>query len=153
MRPKEAFAILKGLGTTCLIHQPRYSMLDRWVEDGLLDVLEEAGVGCIAFSPLAKGILTNRYLNGIPEDSRIASPSSFLMPEDLTNELLCKVRRLDEIAKNRGQNLAQMALAWVLRDERITSVLIGASKVSQIDDCVGALQQLHFCQEELVKHQ
>lgn len=146
---KRAFAILKSLGTACLIHQPRYSMLDRWVEDGLLDILEEAGVGCIAFSPLGKGMLTNRYLNGIPEDSRIASQSSFLRPEDLTDDLLCKVRRLDEMAKNRGQNLAQMALAWVLRDDRITSVLIGASKVNQIDDCVGALQQSHFSQDEL----
>ena len=147
---KRAFAILKDLGTNCLIHQPRYSMLDRWVEDGLLDVLEEAGVGCIAFSPLGKGILTNRYLNGIPEDSRIGSQSSFLTPQDLTNALLYKVKRLDEIAKRRGQNLAQMALAWVLRDDRITSVLIGASKVSQVDECVGALQQLHFCQDELI---
>ncbi|MBC8016328.1 MAG: L-glyceraldehyde 3-phosphate reductase [Sporomusaceae bacterium] len=147
---KRAFAILKGLGTTCLIHQPRYSMLDRWVEDGLLDVLEEEGVGCVAFSPLGKGILTNRYLKGIPEDSRAASPSRFLTTQDLTEDLLYKVKRLDEIAKNRGQNLAQMALAWVLRDDRITSVLIGASKVSQVDECVGALQQLHFCQEELV---
>lgn len=147
---KKTFAILKGLGTTCLIHQPRYSMLDRWVEDGLLDVLEESGVGCIAFSPLGKGLLTNRYLNGIPQDSRIASQSKFLTTQDLTEELLYKVQRLDEIAKSRNQKLAQMALAWVLRDDRITSVLIGASKASQVDECVGALQQLHFCQDELV---
>lgn len=147
---QKAFAILKGLGTPCLIHQPRYSMLDRWVEDGLLDILEEAGVGCIAFSPLGKGILTGRYLDGIPGDSRAASQSHFLRSEDITDELMSKVRRLNEIAQNRGQNLAQMALAWVLRDDRITSVLIGASKNSQIDDCVGALQQLHFYQEELV---
>ena len=146
---QKAFAILKRLGTPCLIHQPRYSMLDRWVEDGLLDVLEEAGVGCIAFSPLGKGILTSRYLDGIPGDSRAASLSNFLTPQDLTDQLMNKVRKLNEIAQLRGQNLAQMALAWVLRDERITSVLIGASKISQIDDCVGALQQLYFCQEEL----
>jgi len=145
----EAIAILKRLGTPCLIHQPRYSMLDRWVEDGLLTVLEENGVGCIAFSPLGKGILTGRYLNGIPGDSRAASQSNFLKPQDLTDELMIKVKMLNEIAQNRGQNLAQMALAWVLRDDRITSVLIGASKTSQIDDCVGALQKLHFSQEEL----
>ena len=148
---QKAFAILKGLGTPCLIHQPRYSMLDRWVEDGLLDVLEEAGVGCIAFSPLGKGILTDRYLIGIPADSRVASQSVFLTPQDITDELMNKVRMLHEIARKRGQNLAQMALAWVLRRDRVTSVLIGASKVSQIDDCVGALQQLDFSQEELLR--
>ncbi|WP_378953506.1 L-glyceraldehyde 3-phosphate reductase [Pelosinus sp. sgz500959] len=146
---KQAFAILKALGTPCLIHQPRYSMLDRWVEDGLLDVLKENGVGCIAFSPLGKGILTERYLNGIPEDSRAASQSTFLKSDDITDELMMKVRMLNDLAKKRGQNLAQMALGWVLRDERVTSVLIGASKVSQIDDCVRALDHLDFEQEEL----
>jgi len=151
-KPEEAqksFAILKGLGTPCLIHQPRYSMLDRWVEDGLLDVLEEAGVGCIAFSPLGKGVLTDRYLQGIPADSRAASNSKFLTPQDITPELLLKAKMLHEIAQRRGQNLAQMALAWVLRGERVTSVLIGASRVSQIDDCVGALRNLDFAPEEL----
>lgn len=151
-KPAEAqksFDILKGLGTPCLIHQPRYSMLDRWVEDGLLDALDEAGVGCIAFSPLGKGILTGRYLQGIPADSRAASASSFLTPKDITEELLLKVGLLNEIAQKRGQNLAQMSLAWVLRGGRVTSVLIGASRVSQIDDCVGALGNLDFDPEEL----
>lgn len=151
-KPKEArqaIEILRNLGTPCLIHQPRYSMLDRWVEDGLLDVLEESGVGSIAFSPLGKGILTNRYLSGIPKDSRAASQSIFLKSDDITEELMAKVRMLNEIAGKRGQNLAQMALAWVLRGKRITSVLIGASKVSQIHDCVQAVEQLSFCQEEL----
>lgn len=146
---RQAFSILKELGTPCLIHQPRYSMLDRWVEDGLLDVLQEAGVGCIAFSPLGKGILTGRYLNGIPGDSRAASQSTFLKSDDITDELMNKVRILNNLAQKRGQNLAQMALAWVLRDDRVTSVLIGASKVSQIDDCVGTLQCLGFTHEEL----
>lgn len=153
-KPEEAqksFDILKGLGTPCLIHQPRYSMLERWVEDGLLDVLEDAGVGCIAFSPLGKGILTGRYLQGIPADSRAASGSNFLKPQDITAELVAKVRMLDEIAQQRGQNLAQMSLAWVLRGGRVTSVLIGASKVSQIDDCVGALGNLAFSPEELIR--
>ncbi|GMB00777.1 L-glyceraldehyde 3-phosphate reductase [Pelosinus sp. IPA-1] len=148
---REAFAILKRLGTPCLIHQPRYSMLDRWIEEGLLDVLEDAGVGCIAFSPLGKGVLTNRYLHGIPEDSRVASQSVFLKSEDITEELLFKVRSLHQIAEKRGQSMAQMALAWVLRKKQMTSVLIGASKVSQIDDCVGALQYLDFSSEELAK--
>ena len=124
-------------------------MLDRWVEEGLLDVLEKEGVGAIAFSPLAKGMLTNRYLNGVPADSRAGGPSAFLRPEDLTDELLEKTRRLDGMAAERGQTLAQMALAWVLHDPRITSVLIGASRVSQIEDCVGALNGLAFDQEEL----
>lgn len=153
-KPEEAqrcFDILKGLGTPCLIHQARYSMLERWVEDGLLDVLDEAGVGSIAFSPLGKGILTGRYLQGIPADSRAASGSAFLKPQDITEEMLTKVRMLDELAKERGQNLAQMSLAWVLRGGRVTSVLIGASKVAQIDDCVGALGNLDFSPEELVK--
>lgn len=146
---KKAFAILKGLGTPCLIHQPRYSMLERWIEDELLDILEEAGVGCIAFSPLGKGVLTNRYLHGIPEDSRVASQSKFLKSEDITVELISKVKLLNEIAATRGQSMAQMALAWVLRKKQMTSVLIGASRVSQIDDCVGALQNLEFSPEEL----
>lgn len=148
---EKAFAILKGLGTPCLIHQARYSMLDRWVEEGILDVLGEAGVGCIAFSPLGKGLLTPRYLTGIPADSRAASGSKFLTPADITEDLLLKLSMLHEIAQQRGQNLAQMALAWVLREGRVASVLIGASKVSQINDCVGALAHLEFATEELEK--
>jgi L-glyceraldehyde 3-phosphate reductase len=146
---KKAFQILKSLGTPCLIHQPRYSMLDRWVEDGLLELLEECGVGCIAFSPLGKGVLTNRYLHGIPEDSRVASQSTFLQSNDITEELISKVIMLNQIAEKRQQSMAQMALAWVLRHKQMTSVLIGASKSSQIDDCVGALAHLDFSREEL----
>jgi L-glyceraldehyde 3-phosphate reductase len=146
---KEAVAILRRLGTPCLIHQPSYSMLNRWVENGLLDVLEEEGVGCIAFSPLFKGVLTDRYLSGIPADSRAAGPSVFLKPEDITEGLMGKVRSLNEIAAARGQSLAQMALAWVLRGGRVTSALIGASKVSQIEDCAGTVTNLAFSPEEL----
>jgi len=124
-------------------------MFNRWIEAELLDLLEENGVGCIAFSPLAKGILTDRYLNGIPADSRAASSSIFLQPEDITEEKLVKIRRLDELAKSRGQSLAQLALAWVLRRGRVTSALIGASKVSQIEDCVGVINRLEFSDEEL----
>ncbi len=147
---KEAFKILKRLGTPCLIHQPSYSMFNRWVEeDGLLDLLAEEGVGSIAFSPLAKGLLTDRYLNGIPADSRAASASVFLKPDDITEDRLNKIRRLNELAKIREQSLAQMALAWVLRGGKVTSVLIGASKVRQIEDCVGAIKGLEFSSEEL----
>jgi L-glyceraldehyde 3-phosphate reductase len=146
---KEAVRILKQLGTPCLIHQPRYSMLDRWVENGLLDVLEEEGVGSIAFSPLAKGMLTDRYLNGIPKDSRAGGQSVFLKPEDLTDEVMGKIRSLTAIAESRGQKLSQMALAWVLRGERVTSALIGASRVSQIEDAVAAVSGLDFSNEEL----
>lgn len=146
---KEAIRILKGLGTPCLIHQASYSMFNRWVEAELLTVLEEEGVGCIAFSPLAKGLLTDRYLNGIPADSRAASSSVFLNPEDITAEKIAKAKQLNEIAASRGQSLAQMALAWLLRDGRVTSVLIGASKPSQIEDCVGAINRLDFSGEEL----
>ncbi|MFE5322743.1 L-glyceraldehyde 3-phosphate reductase [Paenibacillus sp. NPDC056579] len=148
-RAKEALAILKSMGTPVVIHQPRYSMLDRWVEDGLLDVLDEAGVGSIAYSPLYKGILTDRYLNGIPEDSRAAGKSVFLKPEELTEEVLGKVRKLNEIAQQRGQKLSQMAVAWVLRGGRVTTALIGASKVSQIEDAVAGLSNLEFSEEEL----
>ncbi|WP_442601754.1 L-glyceraldehyde 3-phosphate reductase [Paenibacillus sp. KN14-4R] len=146
---REAIQILKQLGTPCLVHQPKYSMLDRWVEDGLQDVLEEHGVGSVAFSPLEKGILTNRYLNGVPSDSRAASESVFLKPTDLTDELLGKVTRLNELAMSRNQTLAQMALAWVLRGGRITSVIIGASKVSQIEDCAATINNLEFTNDEL----
>ena len=144
----EAVRILNDLGTPCLIHQPKYSMLERWVEDGLLDFLQAEGVGSIAFSPLAGGQLTDRYLQGIPADSRAASGSRFLQAEQLTEAKLEKVRQLDALAGARGQKLSQMALAWVLRDEKVTSVLIGASKTSQLDDAVGMLENRHFSAEE-----
>lgn len=147
-RAKEALAILNDLDTPCLIHQPKYSMFERWVEDGLLDLLKQEGVGSIAFSPLAGGQLTDRYLNGIPTDSRAASGSRFLNPDQLTDEKLTKVRQLNEIAMQRGQKLSQMALAWVLRDDKVTSVLIGASKTAQLDDAVGMLNNRHFSAEE-----
>ena len=142
----EAIAILKQLGTPCLIHQPKYSMFERAPDRGLLDVLAKEGVGSIAFSPLAGGVLTDRYLNGIPEDSRAASGSQFLKPEKMD-----KVRQLNAIAQQRGQKLSQMALAWVLRGNRVTSVLIGASKTAQIDDAVGMLQTREFSAAELEK--
>jgi L-glyceraldehyde 3-phosphate reductase len=146
---KQAIALLKAMGTPCLIHQPSYSLLNRRVEDGLLDLLRAEGVGCIAFSPLAKGLLTNRYLEGIPADSRAAGPSPFLKAEDITDGVRVKLRELDAIARTRGQSLAQMALAWLLRDGRVTSVLVGASRTGQIEDCTGALKHLEFSQEEL----
>ncbi|MGK9172002.1 L-glyceraldehyde 3-phosphate reductase [Yokenella regensburgei] len=145
---RQAIDILNDLGTPCLIHQPKYSLFDRWVEDGLLDVLAEKGVGSIAFSPLAGGQLTDRYLNGIPADSRAASGSRFLNPDQLTEEKLAIVRQLNDIAAKRGQKLSQMALAWVLRGDRVTSVLIGASKTSQLDDAVGAMANRHFSAAE-----
>ncbi|EKC6206630.1 L-glyceraldehyde 3-phosphate reductase [Cronobacter sakazakii] len=147
-RAREAIDLLAQLGTPCIIHQPKYSMFERWVEDGLLDLLQEKGVGSIAFSPLAGGQLTDRYLNGIPADSRAASGSRFLNPDQITPEKLDKVRKLNELALQRGQKLSQMALAWVLRDEKVTSVLIGASKTSQIDDAVGMLANRGFSAEE-----
>jgi L-glyceraldehyde 3-phosphate reductase len=146
---RRAAKILRELGTPCLIHQPSYSMLNRTIEQGLLDVVAEEGIGCIPFSPLAKGVLTNRYLNGIAPDSRAAGASVFLKPEDITPELLNKVRKLNDLAQERGQSLAQMALAWVLRHEAVTSALIGASRESQIEDAVGALANLSFSDEEL----
>ncbi|EIV6850593.1 L-glyceraldehyde 3-phosphate reductase [Klebsiella aerogenes] len=145
---RQAIAILDDLGTPCLIHQPKYSMFERWVEEGLLAMLQAEGVGSIAFSPLAGGQLTNRYLNGIPPDSRAASNSRFLQPEQLTDERLEKVRQLDAIAESRGQKLSQMALAWVLREDKVTSVLIGASKTAQLDDAVGMLSNRQFSAEE-----
>src|SRR5437763_1489036 len=144
----EAAAILRQLGTPLLIHQPSYSMLNRWIERGLLDVLEQEGVGCIGFSPLAQGMLTDRYLHGVPEGSR-ASENSSLFPEWLTEENLGKIRALDEIAARRGQSLAQLALAWTLRDPRMTSTLIGASSVAQLEANVAALDNLTFSAEEL----
>jgi L-glyceraldehyde 3-phosphate reductase len=149
-RTREAVEILRSLGTPLLIHQPSYSMLNRWIEHGLLDVLGEAGVGCIAFSPLAQGVLTNKYLNGIPAGSR-ASRESSLSAEMLDARTLEHVRALDAMAGERGQSLAQMALAWALRDPRVTSVLIGASSVAQLDDSLGALERLEFSEDELAR--
>ncbi|HEY2454240.1 MAG TPA: L-glyceraldehyde 3-phosphate reductase [Scandinavium sp.] len=148
-RAREAFAILQDLGTPCVIHQPKYSMFERWVEDGLTDLLQEQGVGSIAFSPLAGGQLTDRYLNGIPTDSRAASGSKFLSADQITDVKVEKAGRLNEIAKKRGQKLSQMALAWVLRGNKITSVLIGASKIAQLDDAVGMLDNRQFSPQEI----
>jgi L-glyceraldehyde 3-phosphate reductase len=141
--------ILDGLGTRCLIHQPKYSMFVRWVEDGLLDVLEKRGVGCIPFSPLAQGLLTDRYLNGIPSDSRAAKPHGFLQLDQVTKENVAKAQKLNELAQRRGQSLAQMALAWVLKDSRVTTVLIGASSVAQLEQNLGCLANRSFSDEEL----
>jgi L-glyceraldehyde 3-phosphate reductase len=145
---RKASQILRSLGTPCLIHQPKYSMFERWIENGLTTVLEEEGVGCIPFSPLAQGLLTNRYLGGIPADSR-ASKGGFLKPKDVTEEKIEKVRKLNEIAAARGQTMAQLALAWVLRLPQVTSALIGASKTAQVEDAVGALNNLAFSPAEL----
>lgn len=148
-RTREAVAILKELGTPCLIHQPSYSMINRWVEeDGLIDTLDDLGIGSIVFSPLAQGMLTGKYLKGVPEGSR-ASQDKSLNPEFLSEEYLQHIRALNDIAENRDQTLAQMALAWVLRGGRVTTALIGASRPGQIDDCVGALQKLDFTDAEL----
>lgn len=144
----QAIAILNDLGTPCLIHQPKYSMLERGAENGLLQVLKQEGVGCIAFSPLAGGQLTDRYLHGIPADSRAASGSIFLKPEQLTDGKLDAVRQLNAMAEQRGQKLSQMALAWVLRQQAVTSILIGASKTAQLDDAVGMLENRHFSAQE-----
>src|SRR5436305_3071411 len=149
-KTEEAVAILRDLGTPLLIHQPSYSMLNRWIEDGLLDVLGALGVGCIVFSPLAQGMLTDRYLNGIPPDSRAAENSS-LSPDLLSDEAMERIRGLNEIAEGRGQTLAQLALAWTLRDERVTSTLIGASSVRQLEDNVTTLDNLHLADDELAE--
>lgn len=146
---EHAAAILKHLGTPCLIHQPRYSILDRRIEDGLLDVLEDQGIGCIVFCPLAQGLLTDKYLKGIPKDSRAAKPHGYLQRKQVTTELIEKVRALNEMASGRNQTLAQMALAWTLRDPRITAALIGASKVEQIEQNVAALENNKFTADEL----
>ena len=146
---KKAIKILKELGTPCLIHQPKYSMFERWVEDGLLEVLEEKGVGCIPFSPLAQGLLTDKYLKGIPDQSRAASAHGFLKTEQVTPEVIEKVRKLNDLAIERNQTLAQMALAWLLKDDRITSVLVGASKPSQLLDSIKCLDNLSFSKDEL----
>jgi L-glyceraldehyde 3-phosphate reductase len=146
----QAEAILRAVGTPLLIHQPSYSMLNRWIEDGLLDVLEERGVGCIVFSPLAQGMLSDRYLNGIPEGSRATQQGS-LSPNLLTEQALAKIRALNEIARRRGQTLAQMALAWTLRDPRVTSTLPGASSLEQFEQNIRALDNLEFSDEELAE--
>jgi L-glyceraldehyde 3-phosphate reductase len=146
---RQAVKLLRDLGTPCLIHQPNYSLFDRWVEDGLLNVLAEEGIGCIVFSPLEQGMLTNRYLKGIPRDSRAGKPDTFLSREDLSEDKLSKVGRLNELAQKRGQSMAQMALAWVLRQPAVTSALVGASRVSQVEDSVATLSRLDFSQEEL----
>jgi L-glyceraldehyde 3-phosphate reductase len=146
---RQAVRILRELGTPCLIHQPSYSMFRRWVEEGLLRVLEEEGVGCIVFSPLAQGLLTTKYLSGIPEDSRAAKPHGFLKREDVTETKRKQVQRLDKVAQERGQTLAQMALAWVLRHPVMTSALVGASRPSQIEENVAALNNRAFTDQEL----
>lgn len=146
----EAIQVLKSLGTPCLIHQPSYSILDRWIEHGLQDVLEQEGVGTIGFLPLAQGILTNKYLHGIPSDSRAAGHSVFLNENSISEQKIRIANELNELASERGQSLAQMSLAWVLRNGKVTSALIGASRVSQIEENVAALQNLAFSDEELV---
>ncbi len=149
-RTVEAAAILRDLGTPLLIHQPSYSMLNRWIEGGLLDTLEQVGAGCIAFSPLAQGLLTDRYLDGVPPDSRMAE-GEFLTESQLTEQNLTHIRALNELAQRRGQSLAQLALAWALRDPRVTSVLLGASSVHQLEQNVGALDRLGFTADELAE--
>jgi L-glyceraldehyde 3-phosphate reductase len=153
---KQAVKILNELGTPCLIHQPKYSMFERWVEDpsspqggALLDVLEENGIGCIAFSPLAQGMLTDKYLDGIPKNSRASKAGASLKPADITEKRLQQIRALNELAMQRGQSLAQLAIAWLLKDKRVTSVLAGASSVKQLDDNIDSLDNIHFQKEEL----
>ncbi len=148
---RRAAAILRGLGTPCLIHQPSYNMFNRWVEDGLLDAITEEGIGAIVFSPLAQGLLTDRYLHGIPEGSRASKPWGFLKAQNITADKLEKVAKLNELARARGQTLAQMAVAWILRQPAITSVLVGASSPAQVEDNVGALANLSLSADELAK--
>jgi len=145
----KAFKILQELGTPCLIHQPKYSMLERWPENGLLDLLEQEGVGCIPFSPLAQGLLTNKYLHGIPDDSRAGKSTGYLQPSAITEGQLAQVRALNTLAASRNQSLAQMALSWLMKDERVTSVLVGASKPEQLADSLKCLEHLEFSAEEL----
>jgi L-glyceraldehyde 3-phosphate reductase len=146
---RKAAKILRALGTPCLIHQPKYNMFDRRVENGLLEAVEEEGMGCIVFSPLAQGLLTDKYLQGVPEGSRASKPHGFLKPGDITKAKLDKIQRLGELAKKRGQTLAQMAVAWVLRHPAVTSAVIGASRVAQIEDAAAALKNVTFPVEEL----
>jgi L-glyceraldehyde 3-phosphate reductase len=147
----QAVKLLRDLGTPCLLHQPRYSMLDRWIEPELLGTLEAAGLGCTVFSPLGKGLLTDRYLKGIPADSRAGRDQRFLRPEHITDDVLRRTTKLNELAQSRGQTLAQMALAWVLRHHVVTSALIGASRPEQVEDCVGATRNLNFSNDELAR--
>ncbi len=149
----QAFRILKSMGVPCLIHQPKYSMFNRWVEDGLLNLLENEGVGCIAFSPLAQGLLTDKYLNGIPPGSRAGRPSGALQPDAVTPEVLSRVSALNRLAAERGQTLAQMAIAWLLKDRRVTSVLVGASRVEQLEENLRALDSAPFSGDELKRIQ
>ncbi len=146
---KKAIELLKGLGTPCLIHQPKYSMYERWIEDGLLDLLGSEGVGCIPFSPLAQGMLTDKYLKGIPEDSRAAKSHGFLQKDQITESRIQQLLQLNKIAESRGQKLAHMALSWILKDDRITSVLVGASKPEQLADSLKCLHNTNFTEEEL----
>lgn len=148
---KKASTLLKELGTPCLIHQPRYNMMDRWVENGLMEVLGKEGIGCIPFSPLEQGILTSKYLKEIPENSRAAKSTGFLQKDQITNQKIEQANKLNTIAKNRGQSLAQMAISWLLKDERVTSVLVGVSSEKQLLDNLGALENLDFLTEELNK--
>lgn len=149
----QAFRILKSMGVPCLIHQPKYSMFNRWVEDGLLNLLENEGVGCIAFSPLAQGLLTDKYLNGIPPGSRAGRPSGALQPDAVTPEVLSRVSALNRLAAERGETLAQMAIAWLLKDRRVTSVLVGASRVEQLEENLRALDSAPFSEDELQRIQ
>jgi len=146
---KQAIDMLKSMQTPCLIHQPKYSMFERWVEDGLLDVLETSGVGCIPFSPLAQGLLTDKYLDGIPDESRASKAHGFLKAAHITSDKLDKIHKLNEIARARNQSLAQMALSWILKDKRITSVLVGASKPKQLLNSIACLENLDFNEDEL----
>jgi L-glyceraldehyde 3-phosphate reductase len=146
---EKAIQLLQKLGTPCLIHQPKYSMFERWVEQSLLDILEKYGVGCIPFSPLAQGMLTDRYLREIPKDSRAAKPHGYLQTSEITEDKLNKIRKLNELARQRNQSLAQMALSWLLKDKRITTVLIGASSVEQLDNNIDALGKLDYSDQEL----
>jgi L-glyceraldehyde 3-phosphate reductase len=150
-RTREAAAILKSEGVPLLIHQPSYSMLNRWIEGGLLATLDELGVGCIAFSPLAQGLLTNKYLKGVPENSRATAEGSSLLKHFLSDDNIGRVKALNEIAHGRGQTLAQMAIAWVLRDKRVTSALIGARNVEQLDNSLDAVKKLEFSADELAE--
>lgn len=148
---RRAAEVLRGLGTPCLIHQPSYSMFDRWIEDGLLETLDDEGIGSIVFCPLAQGLLTDKYLKGVPDGSRAAKPHGFLKKDAITDAKIEKVKALNDLAQQRGQTLAQLALAWVLRHDTVTSALIGASRVSQIEDCVGVLKNVNLTQAELDK--
>lgn len=146
---RKAVEILNRLGTPCLIHQPKYSMFERWIEESLLDLLEQKGIGCIPFSPLAQGLLTNKYIKGIPEGSRAAKSHGFLQKSEVTDEKIQKIKNLNELAIKRGQSLAQMALSWIMKDKRITSVLIGASSVEQLLDSLDSIKNQHFTVDEL----